>query len=213
MQPLALLALSASLIGLAGAAQVRARPTARVEAIIFVRELGLRGESHLRMSSPAGGTTQRMGPSAFGVGSPAISRDGRRIAFVSLIAGSPRIYVRRLTGGPARVVATGGDALAPAWSPDGRRLAYVNIAYTNGLTGDNSVYVMTRDGSRRRLVSEEPGVANDPAWSPDGKRIAFANDINESSELYVVDLDGTHRRRLTTNNVADTEPTWAVIRR
>jgi len=47
-----------------------------------------------------------------------------------------------------------------------------------------------------------------PAWSPDGRRIAFAAGRNARKELYVMRGDGSQRRRLTRNNVADLGPAW-----
>lgn len=49
--------------------------------------------------------------------------------------------------------------------------------------------------------------ANDSgaAWSPDGSKIAF----ERSSELWVMNSDGTKQTRLTNNAVIDSNPTWS----
>jgi serine/threonine protein kinase len=58
--------------------------------------------------------------------SPALSRDGHEIAFVSDRSGLGSIVVRRLDTGAERVVAGAGfDQLQPAWAPDGHTLAFV----------------------------------------------------------------------------------------
>ena len=46
-----------------------------------------------------------------------------------------------------------------------------------------------------------------PAWSPDGRRIAFQTVIR--SEIYVVGVDGTGLRRLTSNRARDSGPAWS----
>jgi len=57
-----------------------------------------------------------------------------------------------------------------------------------------------------------------PSWSPDGKRIAFARcppnlfkaiSVPGCYELYVMNADGSHLRRLTHNRVDDDHPSWS----
>jgi TolB protein len=75
-------------------------------------------------------------------------------------------------------------------------------------------------GSRRRLTRAAPlrsnayGSAN-PRWSPDGNRIAFVStapgsgESQDDLEIYVMEADGTRKRRLTDNRVADWDPEWS----
>ena len=47
-------------------------------------------------------------------------------------------------------------------------------------------------------------------WSPDGSRIAFQGHGNQAGEdIYVVDANGGHLRRLTSNPANDTWPAWS----
>jgi TolB protein len=67
-----------------------------------------------------------------------------------------------------------------------------------------------------------PGYAMQPTWSPDGSKIAFAGFLNYppmtpvqttrqigTSEIFVVNADGTGLVRLTSNNVNDEGPAWS----
>ena len=56
----------------------------------------------------------------------------------------------------------------PRWSPDGKR-----IAFTSRRTGDYEVWVINRDGSGLRQVTESKGGHYSP-WSPDGATIAYS---------------------------------------
>ena len=44
-----------------------------------------------------------------------------------------------------------------------------------------------------------------PAWSPSGSKIAF----ERSSDLWVMNADGTNQTRLTNNAIIDSNPTWS----
>jgi hypothetical protein len=64
--------------------------------------------------------------------SPAISPDGRWIAYVSRESGAAEIYVRPFPNtGDRRVQVSSGGGRAPAWSPDGTEIFYVQEASTN----------------------------------------------------------------------------------
>jgi Tol biopolymer transport system component/DNA-binding winged helix-turn-helix (wHTH) protein len=96
---------------------------------------------------------------------PALSPDGRSIAYASDSSGSLEIYVRpRIASGTTRAVtANGGDNVAPAWSPDGQWLAY----HSRRLGG--IWLVPAAGGPARQLVTDGAS----PAWSQDGRSIVF----------------------------------------
>lgn len=61
----------------------------------------------------------------------------------------------------------------------------------------------TTTGNYRQLTNESAAAFRDPVFSPDGKRIAYVykknrTDRSEIEELYVMNADGTNRRKLTT---------------
>lgn len=83
------------------------------------------------------------------------------------------------------------------------------IVFTKQTPTDLSpvIAVMQPDGSGVELLG--PGM--EPKWSPDGKRIAFIRSIGDGrSGIFVMDADGTHLRRLTTNpSGLDENPSWS----
>ncbi|MFL5894830.1 MAG: TolB family protein [Thermoleophilaceae bacterium] len=111
----------------------------------------------------------------FPVDAPDWSPDSRELAFVRTAEGPPTegfdvgltadIYTVRADGKRLRRVTHEGALyttfLNPAWSPDGRLIAYNN--FPPPPEGPESIFVVRRDGSHRRLVARE-GV--DPSWQP-----------------------------------------------
>ena len=59
----------------------------------------------------------------------------------------------------------------PSWSPDGQQLVFTG--YDGGLS---DLFVVSRDGSGLRRLTEDKYADLHPVWSPDGKTIAFATD-------------------------------------
>jgi TolB protein len=83
---------------------------------------------------------------------------------------------------------------AAAWSRDGRRILFTR--FRNAFA--SSVYTMRPDGSHVRRLG--PGIA--AGWSPDGSKILYTL----SSQVYVMNVDGRGRHRLSTVRAAD--PDW-----
>jgi dipeptidyl aminopeptidase/acylaminoacyl peptidase len=97
---------------------------------------------------------------------PAISPDGRQVAFVKERA----VWVAALDGAtPARrLVSARGDAGEPRWSPDGRRLAFVAGRGDHAFIG-----VWSGDSTPVRWLAPSTSRDGSPRWSPDGARLAF----------------------------------------
>ncbi|MFT2016654.1 amidohydrolase family protein [Streptomyces sp. 796.1] len=113
-----------------------------------------------------------------GVHLPALSPDGKRVAFAALDS----LWVADVSGGrpPRRIVRTDPTRylLAPTWTRDGSALVYADDR-------DGLFSVRRRDlGSNTETVLATGGRAH-PALSPDGKRLAS---IDMSGNLVVRDL-------------------------
>lgn len=102
-----------------------------------------------------------------GIYAPALSPDGRSVAFVAL----NQLYVMLIGGKPVAITHDSYYKQGPAWSPDGKQLAYVSDrdGIENIYLHDVNAADDTHD--KRALPSESAEIM--PAWSPDGKLIAF----------------------------------------
>ena len=59
----------------------------------------------------------------------------------------------------------------PQWSPDGRQLVFTG--FSNGFT---DLFIINRDGTDLRRLTNDKFADLHPAWSPDGNTIAFVTD-------------------------------------
>ncbi len=71
----------------------------------------------------------------------------------------------------------------PAWSPDGERLVFTG--YDGGLT---DLFIVNRDGTGLRRLTEDKYADLHPVWSPDGKTIAFATDRGPRTDFRILEI-------------------------
>jgi len=125
-------------------------------------------------------------------GVPTWSRDGRRMAFMSIRDNRVRVAVMKADGSDQRMLA---DGMVPDWSPDGSRIAFSSP--------DGQIWVMNADGSGQRQVTHSATFKARPSWSPDGKRMAFilirnpGNHEDPQPQIGVVNADGSGETLLT----------------
>jgi TolB protein len=143
---------------------------------------------------------------------PAVSPDGRRIAYSTGLFG--KLGTIRIDGSGRRWLTTHGSGdSSPAWAPDGRTVFFVRAAGNRFGEPCGSIYrVSANDGRARRVTNalarpRAPHSHEDPAVAPDGRRIAFSDwdgcaGGTSQPRLRVVDVNGqptTDLRRLRRN--------------
>jgi len=141
---------------------------------------------------------------------PAVSRDGRKVAFTRDIHGYAQVFVIDLRDRKVRMLTHAhANSGLPAWSPNGRLIAF---ATDRNAPGGDVIYVMNADGSGQRQITHNLPSVNDawPSWAPDGKRLAFARETGAGSAIYTVGLAGDGLKRLTRDvSSLDTQPSWS----
>jgi Tol biopolymer transport system component len=91
---------------------------------------------------------------------------------------------------------TGGVEQKPVLQPS---VSSELIAFVSDREGSDALFVMRSDGSEvRRLTSDLPAVSH-PAWSSDGQRIAFNAGSVTSSDIYLINVDGSGLIKITSD--------------
>ena len=108
------------------------------------------------------------------------SPDGKLLAFAAKRGPRDEIVIvdvaRNRQVGRIRLKLSG--VTTPSWSPDGKQLVFTG--YEGGLS---DLFVVNRDGSGLRRLTEDKYADLHPVWSPDGKTIAFATDRGPDTDF------------------------------
>jgi Tol biopolymer transport system component len=153
---------------------------------------------------------------------PALSPDGKRIAFVSEAPTSSRLMIMNADGSGVRQLSTGSyftigwgmehGSHGFDWSADGRRIIFSagagEVSESGPVTRD--LYVVDVDGgARERAIATDPLLEYGATWSPDGTRIAYLRGKDQSyPDLVVAAADGSMETTLA-RGVSWFTPTWS----
>jgi eukaryotic-like serine/threonine-protein kinase len=173
--------------------------------------------SHLYLADLDGGSVTPLAASLGSESVPAVSPDGKQIAFTEIDYDSNVVEIP-LDGSPIRnLVATGRLEHSAVWSPRGREFAYVTDR-----SGVDEIWIRNVETGREQPVVTErsfPRGDNEflttPAYSPDGERIAFvrhnrSNPKNrDATEIWIAPATGGVPVPLADVKGAQWAPTWS----
>lgn len=119
---------------------------------------------------------------------PAISPDGKMVAFVASINGWRQIFVVLLTGGvPLQVTRDDGDHERPRWTPDSSAIVYYTPPAAGGA---GTVWEVGALGGQPRPIVSATGAAD---VSHDGTRLSFFR-VDGRAQLVTTARDGSDLR-------------------
>jgi hypothetical protein len=123
---------------------------------------------------------------------PAVSPDGKTVAFIAPANGRRQVWVRLLAGGaPLQVTHDDADHERPRWAPDSSSLIYFSGAVKEGDPGTLSE-VSALGGTPRRIASS----LGEGDISRDGRRIATFRRQDNRTVLAILERDGSKVQRL-----------------
>lgn len=131
-----------------------------------------------RVSVTTGETTNLTDPSKVLTGMPAVSPDGKLVAFAGQQnEGRPynqarnRIWLLENDGAVKPLEAEPAQGRAPAWSPDGQKIAFESVRRG---TKHNTIFAIDRHGMGLIQITTSDLPSDHASWSPDGRHITFA---------------------------------------
>jgi serine/threonine-protein kinase len=122
---------------------------------------------------------------------PALSPDGKLVAYTAGTANQMRIFIRPVGSGGGRMIPLSDDSnpveTQPRWSPDGTRILFLT-------RGGASVAPAFGGSSQALIAPSSKGAVKAAVWSPDGKDIAFVR----GDTLSVMPAAGGNARSIAT---------------
>ena len=113
---------------------------------------------------------------------------------------------------PVRLNA-GNVSREPSPSPDGTQFAFSVRQLLPTGEWQNDLYIVNRNGMNMRWLTRIAGIEDQPEWSPDGAKILFRHTVDDSSDLYVINVDGSGLLNLTDGLPASMtekrDPAWS----
>ncbi len=131
-----------------------------------------------------------------------------QIAFVSNRTGPKEIWVMDYDGAnQRRLTSLHTISLTPRWSPDASAIAFTcYVPYRRVVTPQICIYSLVT--GKVPAFPRFSGSNSAPVFSPDGTKIMFCSSMLGNPDLFVVETDGGHPKRVTFGNGANTSPAW-----
>jgi serine/threonine protein kinase len=119
---------------------------------------------------------------------PAISPDGRSVAFTADEGGTRQIWVKLIAGGaPLQLTRDRTDHLRPRWSPDSSSVVFFSPPASGEPSG--TLWEVSALGGAPRRIADSVADAD---VSHDGTRLAFIRHADSRLELVTADRDGAN---------------------
>lgn len=183
--------------------------TSSLQEGLIVLALNEAGFSHLFAYQPTELPYTRLTSGPWDDITPALSPDGKWLAFASNRSGQWDLYLLDLQSGDLnRLTDTPDYDAYPSWSPDGNLLAYET--YNTDL---DIVIRSVFDDQTFINLSEHPSADFHPTWSPSGRHLVFVSNRSGESEIWLADFDKFGEDRFTNlsqnPDAQESHPAWS----
>ena len=130
--------------------------------------------NHIWTASVNGGTARQLGHSASDDSWPAMSPDGKRVAFSSKRAGGNGcVFAADIESGEVTQLSFDTEYAVPhSWSADGKTILCVGSRENVGLVSYSRIILLRSDGSGVESIPFDVP-ATEPSLSPDGRKLLF----------------------------------------
>jgi tricorn protease len=142
---------------------------------------------------------------------PALSPDGKTVAFFSDKSGDYQLYTQPAAGGDWTQVTTDLDRTVYrlAWSPDGKKILFGNKDYAIFYVDLATRKLVKVDSSNQMKNDEFTWEIADYTWSPDSKWIAYSFvQVNRNSQIFLYSIETGKKAPATTDFYDNLYPTF-----
>jgi len=136
--------------------------------------------------------------------SPAMSHDGKWVAYTSYAKGKPDLFIQNISDNRVSVVDKKGMGISPAWVP-----GKFELAASLSFSGDPEIYLLTGTGKVINRLTDSPGIDVSPTFSPDGNKMAFVSRRGGTPQIYVQNMNSGQAERITFQGNNNTQPEWS----
>jgi Tol biopolymer transport system component/tRNA A-37 threonylcarbamoyl transferase component Bud32 len=141
------------------------------------------------------------------------ARDGKRLAYAQTLSRNKLQQIgfdpdaEKTIGNPTWITQGSKLATNPDLSPDGEWMAFDSVGEKQ-----EDIFLIRRDGSNLRLLTNDRYKDRVPRWSADGKLIAFFSDRSGRYETWTIHPDGSGLRQITfTTGPGAQIPLWSPL--
>ena len=141
---------------------------------------------------------------------PALSADGKWMAFSTLLKKNPPSYEVMLESTETKIKAPFSNPAAPTngwpeFTPDGQRLLFASSA-----TGYTQIYSANLKGGDRRQITNSKAIDFSPRVNPkNGTDVLFISDRSGKQQLWRMNIEGGDAEMLTTGEGEVANPSWS----
>ena len=128
-----------------------------------------------------------------------------RLAYVRETEGGKQIVVADADGFAPQTLTGASINLLPAWTPDGKVIAFTS--FRDG--GGAHIYTVDAVSRQIRPLVLMGDFATGASYAPDGLKFVFSASLEDNTDVYVSQADGSAGRRLTDARGIDISATWS----
>lgn len=178
--------------------RTEAAPTADGSAYLVAR-------GDIMRISPDGAAENVTRTGAVAEGRPAVSPDGRTLAYVTDASANQQLAIRPIAGGRATILTRIESTMlyTPRWSPEGRALLIADA--------DHRLWLANANGDRARQVAHDPQAEiRDARFSPDGRWIAYSRvRANQTRGIHLWEVATGQAFEISSLMANDSSPVFA----
>lgn len=141
---------------------------------------------------------------------PFWSPDGSRIVFERQADGERDLWLMNADGSNQTQLTHRGDVesdfIFDPWHPTGDRVLFV-VTEVDGTTVTSDIFSVTVPGGTVVNLTNDDALSQGPAWSSDGSRILHSSGDVSTSQIQVMEADGSNAREIGT--ASGSEPRWS----